>query len=153
MAQTVKMRRSSTSGAVPTTGNLSLGEIAINTYDGRLFTKKNDGSDSVVEFMSTAGGTFTSDVSFEGDVTVKGDSTNGSGSITLNCENNSHGVSIQGPPHSAGATYTLVLPNNVGTNGQVLTTDGSGTLSFTTVSSGGGGGSVDFDPVTASLIF
>ena len=46
---------------------------------------------------------------------VKGDSTSGtSGQITLNCENNSHGVTIKGPPHSAGATYTLQLPNTVG---------------------------------------
>ena len=43
---------------------------------------------------------------------VTGDSTNGSGQITLNCENNSHGVKIKGPPHSAAATYTLTLPNN-----------------------------------------
>jgi hypothetical protein len=34
----------------------------------------------------------------------------------------------------------LTYPSSDGTNGQVLTTNGSGTLSFTTVSSGGGGG-------------
>ena len=66
---------------------------------------------------------------------VTGDATNGSGQITLNCENNSHGVKIKGPPHSAAATYTLTLPNNTGTNGQALKTDGSGTLSFADVSS------------------
>ena len=64
---------------------------------------------------------------------VKGDSTNGSGQLTLNCENNSHGVKIKGPPHSAAATYTLTLPNNTGTNGQALLTNGSGTLSWGTV--------------------
>ena len=64
---------------------------------------------------------------------VKGDSTNGSGQLTLNCENNSHGVKIKGPPHSAAATYTLTLPNNTGTNGQLLTTNGSGTLTWSTV--------------------
>jgi len=62
-----------------------------------------------------------------------------SAAIQLNCEINTHGVKIQGPPHSATANYTLVLPNDTGTNGQVLTTNGSGTLSFTTVSGGGGG--------------
>ena len=67
---------------------------------------------------------------------VKG-ATN-SAAIQLNCEINTHGVKIQAPPHSATANYTLVLPNNTGTNGQVLTTNGSGTLSFTTVSGGGG---------------
>ena len=63
---------------------------------------------------------------------VTGDSTNGSGQITLNCENNSHGVKIKGPPHSASATYTLTLPNNTGTNGQFLSTDGNGALSWGT---------------------
>ena len=57
--------------------------------------------------------------------------------LKLNCSQNSHGVTIQAPPHSAAATYTLILPNNTGTSGQVLTTNGSGVLSFTTVSGGG----------------
>ena len=64
---------------------------------------------------------------------VTGDSTNGSGQITLNCENNSHGVKIKGPPHSAAATYTLTLPNNTGTNGQFLATNGSGVMSWSTM--------------------
>ena len=68
---------------------------------------------------------------------VTGDSTNGSGQITLNCENNSHGVKIKGPPHSAAATYTLTLPNNTGTNGQALLTNGSGVMSWGTVATSG----------------
>ncbi len=66
---------------------------------------------------------------------VTGDSTNGSGQITLNCENNSHGIKIKGPPHSAAANYTLTLPNDTGTTGQALTTNGSGVLSFATIDS------------------
>lgn len=66
---------------------------------------------------------------------VTGDATNGSGQITLNCENNSHGIKIKGPPHSAAANYTLTLPNTTGTSGQALTTNGSGVLSFATVDS------------------
>ena len=64
---------------------------------------------------------------------VFGDSTNGSGQITLNCENNSHGVVLKGPPHSAAATYTLTFPNNTGLNGQYLTTNGSGSLSWSSI--------------------
>ena len=63
---------------------------------------------------------------------VVGDATNGSGQITLNCENNSHGVKIKGPPHSAAASYTLTLPNDTGTSGQFLSTNGSGALSWGT---------------------
>ncbi|WP_292755044.1 phage tail fiber protein [Methylophaga sp. UBA4502] len=70
---------------------------------------------------------------------VTGDATNGSGQITLNCENNSHGVKIKGPPHSAAATYTLTLPNNTGTANQVLTTNGSGLLTW----SNGGSPTID----------
>ena len=61
---------------------------------------------------------------------VKGDSTNGSGQITLNCENNSHGVKIKGPPHSAGASYTLQLPDTVGAANNLLQVDGAGNLSW-----------------------
>ena len=55
------------------------------------------------------------------------------GSITLNCESNSHGVTIRGPAHSANATYTLTLPVNDGDANQFLQTDGSGVTSWATV--------------------
>ena len=55
MAQTIKLKRSGTQGAEPSTSDLALGEVAINTYDGKMFIKKNDGSDSIVE-LGTGGG-------------------------------------------------------------------------------------------------
>ncbi len=51
--------------------------------------------------------------------------TGTAGRIQLNCSNNNHGVSIESPPHSAGATYTLALPINAGTAGQMLTSGGA----------------------------
>lgn len=59
-----------------------------------------------------------------GGVEVRGAGGN-DGKIQLNCSANSHGVTLQSPPHSAGATYTLILPTSAGTSGQTLTTDGS----------------------------
>lgn len=53
-----------------------------------------------------------------------------SAKIVLNCEVNTHGVTIASPPHSAGATYELELPDADGSNGQALVTNGSGKLSF-----------------------
>ena len=47
------------------------------------------------------------------------------GKITLNCSQNSHGVTLQSPPHGSGATYTLVLPTNFGGAGDVLTSAGA----------------------------
>ena len=60
---------------------------------------------------------------------IKGDGSSADGKLTLNCSQNSHGVSIQGPPHSAGQSYTLTLPQSI-TNDYFLKTDGSGNLSF-----------------------
>ena len=79
----------------------------------------------------------TGKVVFKG---VTGNGGNGAGRFVLNCEQNSHGITIQGPPHSAAATYTLTLPNTDGNADQVLKTNGSGVLDWVDQSSGGGGG-------------
>lgn len=49
MANTIILKRSSQNGKVPTPNQLALGEVAINTFDGRMFIKKNNGTESVVE--------------------------------------------------------------------------------------------------------
>ena len=78
----------------------------------------------------TIGKTSDSIVS-SGITTILGNTgANTDGKIILNCSQNTHGVGIQAPPHSAGATYTLTLPNNTGSNAQVLTTNGSGVLAW-----------------------
>ena len=60
-------------------------------------------------------------------LTAKGDGSSADGKITLNCSQNSHGVKIQSPAHSAAQSYTLILPTSVGTANQVLATNGSST--------------------------
>jgi len=70
-----------------------------------------------------------------GTVTIRGNDN--AGAITLNCENNSHGVTIRGPAHSAAATYTLTLPVNDGDANQFLQTDGNGVTSWSTVDTSG----------------
>ena len=63
-----------------------------------------------------------------GKVVVRGNTN--SGKIVLNCENNSHGVTLASPPHSASATYEVALPNALGTTNAsaVVTTDANGNL-------------------------
>lgn len=56
MANTIKIKRSAVAGKTPAVGDLQLGELAINTYDGRLFTKKDNGTASVVEIGGGASG-------------------------------------------------------------------------------------------------
>ena len=53
MTTTIKLRRSSTPGSIPTVGQLSFGEVAVNTYDGKLYIKKDvSGIESIVEFSA-----------------------------------------------------------------------------------------------------
>ena len=47
--------------------------------------------------------------------------------IQLNCSQNSHGVKIASPAHSAGQSYTLILPTSVGSANQVLASNGNST--------------------------
>jgi len=56
MAVNIKLKRSGVSGRLPTTSSLELGEIALNTYDGRAFMKiQTNTTTSIVEFATTAG--------------------------------------------------------------------------------------------------
>lgn len=49
MAQIIRIKRSAVAAKVPATTDLQLGELAMNTNDGKLFMKKNNGAESVVE--------------------------------------------------------------------------------------------------------
>ena len=50
MTQTVQLKRSATAGAIPSTSDLELGELALNTYDGKAYIKKSvGGTESIVE--------------------------------------------------------------------------------------------------------
>ena len=86
MATVIQFKRSSTQNDVPATSDLALGEIAINTYHGRVYTEKNDGSAAIVEVGSVPA------------------------SLTIN--------------------VAITFPSCDGTNGQVIKTNGSGSLSW-----------------------
>jgi hypothetical protein len=50
----VKLKRSSVPNKAPLTTDLELGELAINTYDGRVYVKKNNGAESIIELGTDA---------------------------------------------------------------------------------------------------
>ena len=91
-------------------------------------------------FTSTTNGDIELAPNGTGVVEIRGNDN--AGSITLNCENNSHGVTIRGPAHSAAATYTLTLPVNDGDANQFLQTDGGGVTSWQTVDTTGASSNV-----------
>ena len=101
MASVLKIKRSSVQGKAPTTSDITTGEIALNTRDGKLFS--SDGS-SVFEVGA-----------------------------------NLHSLSV-GTGGISVANGAFSLPTSDGTSGQVISTNGAGTLSFIDLSTAQGGG-------------
>lgn len=102
MANTVVLKRSAVQGRIPSTGDLALGEIAINTYDGNLFFKKDSGTASIVS-VATLTGTQTLTNKTLTSPTINGATAN---NLTL--------------------TGTLTAGGGAGTNGQFLVSTGTG---------------------------
>ena len=149
MAQTIKLKRSATQNAVPSTSSLALGELAINTYDGKLFIKKNvSGTESIVtigevgansigptELASTAvtAGSYGSTsaipvITIDEDGRITSASTATISGLSAN--------SVTSTEIAANAVGISELNVSDGTDGQVLTTDGNGNLAFEDQSGG-----------------
>ena len=82
MSQIVKLRRSSVSGQKPTNTNLQLGELALNTTDGKVFMAKSGSLGPSVEELITTNTVNTGSLSITGAITgsvftgsFKGDAT------------------------------------------------------------------------------
>jgi phage gpG-like protein len=86
--------------------------------------------------LSISGTTLSATASFATPLTVVGNATAGA-EIRLpeDTDNGSNYVALKAPDTLA-SNLTFTLPSTDGTNGQVITTNGSGTLSFTTAASG-----------------
>ena len=78
---------------------------------------------------------------------------NENGTMIFTADDASGVVRLESPASVTGLVQTFKMPGEDGASGDVLTTDGSGNLSFTTPSGGGGGASVEVGttaPVTPS---
>jgi len=137
MSNKIQLKRNSTTGTVPSTTALSAGEVAINTYDGKLFFKKTVGAVSTIvtlqESPYTAGtGVDITDntVSIGQDVATTA-SPNFAG---LNISPSGYADSLKvASTGDVTITKNLILPGTLidglgshGTNGQVLSSTGSG---------------------------
>ena len=111
MAIVLKPKKSETASAVPTTGDLAVGEICVNVADRKIYTRKSNNSIVVVGSHI--------DAAVGGDVT---------GTVS-NIQISSNTITAtELADNSVGITELNVSD---GTNGQILKTNGSGTLSFT----------------------
>jgi len=80
MAQIIRLKRSTTEGSIPTTSDLSTGELAINVYDGKVFLRRSGSVDDVREVLTNE---FTGSVNITGSVTATEFVGDGSGLTNL----------------------------------------------------------------------
>lgn len=116
MASVIKIKRTSVSGNLPTTDNLSTGELALNIPDKRLYTSN---STSVLEIGSNPSTlSVNSAYSFPVSDGTNGQilKTDGNGNVTFGTvTNSSHTVTVNsGNTSSAGVVQTLgsLSPND-----------------------------------------
>src|SRR5210317_2097910 len=159
MATVIQIKRSGVAGspAELAQGELAYSYLADNGSNGgdRLYIGTGTETDGVAADLEVIGGIyFTSKypstfgsveasklLSTDSNSAINtlniGNSTTVGGTLKLNegTNNGSHFIAIKAP-NAVTADTTLTLPDGVGSNGQVLTTDGStGALSWSTISS------------------
>ena len=158
MATVIQIKRS-TGSAAPAISDLAEGELAYvqdrsNSGAGaKLFIESVD-SDNSTALIHAIGGKYYTDILAGSTATPanfkvgNGATAGASLSLMEDSDNGSNFVALKAPD-SVGSNLTLTLPSSDGSNGQVLGTNGSGTLSFVSTTSSIAGAS-DTDISSAS---
>lgn len=80
MAQIIRLKRSTTAGSAPTTSDLSIGELAINVHDGKVFLRRSGSVDDIRTVLTNE---YTGSVNITGSVTATEFIGDGSGLTNL----------------------------------------------------------------------
>lgn len=110
MTTVIKPKRSTVAASVPTSGQLEIGEIAINLADRKFYTKNNSGS--VVE-VGGAGSVTLQNVTDNNSVTTNNITLNGSNLIFEGLVENAFETTLTVAEPTSDRTITL--PNQSGT--------------------------------------
>ena len=114
MASVIKLKRSETALAIPTTSDLAAGELALNITDGKFYTKTSGG---VVKEVGGAGSVILNDVTSNGNITNQDIVLNGSDLVFEGALENAFETTLTAAEPTQDRTITL--PNITGT---VITT-------------------------------
>lgn len=132
MANTFKLKRSAVASKTPTVNDLELGELAVNTYDGKLYTKKDNGTASIVEIGAGGGGGGATNLDGLSDVTITSPSSNQliqyNGTAWVNATVSSGATNLDGLSDVAVSSAAA---------GQFLVHNGTNFVNTRTISSGG----------------
>ena len=137
MSTVIKVKRSETASSVPTTSDLAVGEIAVNTADKKVYVRASGG---VVEVANVVAGGASGDITEVLTATgsgLTGGSTAGSANLAINVDDSSLQVSgntLQ--VKASGVTNAMLANSGVTINSQSLSLGGSLTLDSDNIGEG-----------------
>ena len=137
MSTVIKVKRSETASSVPTTSDLAVGEIAVNTADKKVYVRASGG---VVEVANVVAGGASGDITEVLTATgsgLTGGSTSGSANLAINVDDSSLQVSgntLQ--VKASGVTNAMLANSGVTINSQSLSLGGSLTLDSDNIGEG-----------------
>lgn len=137
MSTVIKVKRSETASSVPTTSDLAVGEIAVNTADKKVYVRASGG---VVEVANVVAGGASGDITEVLTATgsgLTGGSTSGSANLAINVDDSSLQVSgntLQ--VKASGVTNAMLANSGVTLNSQSLSLGGTLTLDTDNIGEG-----------------
>lgn len=149
---TITLRQTTQAGATNKSDTLTAAELDGNFVDlltNKLADLSDDTSPSLAGNLDVNGNkiiTSSGNANLKlsphgtGVVEIEGDGASADGTIQLNCSQNSHGIKLASPPHSAGQSYTITFPSSAPGANKIFQTDANGDLTFVDMPTGGGGG-------------
>lgn len=162
MAQQIRLKRSAVTGKTPLTTDVALGELAINTFDGKMFFKRNNGTESIIELSNVghthALGTLTGVVltSPSTNQVLQFNGTNwvnaaaGSGTVTsVALSGGTTGLTVTGSPITTSGTLTLATTTAAKTSN--TTTLATTEFVKRTFATQGTGGTLDWNDGTNTV--
>ena len=116
MAQTIKLRRSAVAGNRPTTAQLDLGELAINTVDGKIYFEKSGSNGESIQEIFTTNASNSGSLTTIGNVTITGSlSTTGSNTL-IGVTSLTGALNISGSETIAGYVQFMPVSTNIDTS-------------------------------------
>ena len=137
MAQVIKLKRSAVTGKTPQTSSLQLGELAVNTTDGKIYLHRSSSSDDSIQSVLTTDATITGSLKLSGSQHISG-STNVMDDLT-------YGGNLTA---SLGSTSSFDRITSVGTSSiGFLIASGSNLLNLTQAQTGSFASSSDVQQI------
>jgi hypothetical protein len=137
MSTVIKVKRSEVASSVPSTSDLAVGEIAVNTQDKKIYVRASGG---VVEVANVVAGGASGDITEVLTATgsgLTGGSTSGSANLAINVDDSSlqiSGNTVQ--VKASGVTNAMLANSGVTINSQSLSLGGTLTLDSDNIGEG-----------------